>query len=197
VLCYDSPRKIGIVLILREENKSLIWDIESVRITYQLDDDVNTPGSPSKSVKRDLVVSSNPDHPFWEGIPPHTGTDSDRARAINRHRFASGVAHTPTKGNKASKMTIIVHHLDKSRSHRILWLLEELNVPYEIKQYKRLESLLAPPELKKIHPLGKAPVIENTETKEVLAESGAIVEVSPALSVAEISTLLIGLEGAR
>jgi glutathione S-transferase len=94
-------------------------------------------------------------------------------------------------------MTIIVHHLDKSRSHRILWLLEELNVPYEIKQYKRLESLLAPPELKKIHPLGKAPVIENTETKEVLAESGAIVEVPRALFGAESSILLIGLEAAR
>lgn len=94
-------------------------------------------------------------------------------------------------------MTIIVHHLDKSRSHRILWLLEELDVPYEIKQYKRLESLLAPPELKEIHPLGKAPVVENTETKEVLAESGAIVEVLCALFGAESSILLIGLEAAR
>lgn len=75
-------------------------------------------------------------------------------------------------------MTIIVHHLDRSRSHRILWLLEELNVPYEIREYKRnKETMIAPPELKKIHPLGKAPVIENTETNEILAESGAIVEV--------------------
>jgi len=75
-------------------------------------------------------------------------------------------------------MTIIVHHLDRSRSHRILWLLEELQVPYEIKEYKRdRETMLAPPELKKVHPLGKSPVIENTETKEILAESGAIVEV--------------------
>jgi Glutathione S-transferase, N-terminal domain len=77
-------------------------------------------------------------------------------------------------------MTIIVHHLDRSRSHRILWLLEELQVPYEIKEYKRdRETMLAPPELKKVHPLGKSPVIENTETKEILAESGAIVEVFP------------------
>ena len=76
-------------------------------------------------------------------------------------------------------MTIVVHHLDKSRSHRILWLLEELGVPYELKEYKRdRETMLAPPELKKVHPLGKSPVIENTETKEVIAESGAIVEVS-------------------
>lgn len=75
-------------------------------------------------------------------------------------------------------MTIIVHHLDKSRSHRILWLLEELSVPYEIKEYKRnTETMLAPPELKQIHPLGKSPVIENTETGDVIAESGAIVEV--------------------
>ena len=77
-------------------------------------------------------------------------------------------------------MTIIVHHLDRSRSHRILWLLEELGVPYEIKEYKRnKETMLAPPDLKKIHALGKAPVIENTGTGEILAESGAIVEVSP------------------
>jgi glutathione S-transferase len=53
-----------------------------------------------------------------------------------------------------------------------------LDVPYEIKEYKRdKETLLAPPELKKVHPLGKSPVIENTETREVIAESGAIVEV--------------------
>jgi glutathione S-transferase len=75
-------------------------------------------------------------------------------------------------------MVIIVHHLDKSRSHRILWLLEELNVPYEIKEYKRnKDTMLAPPELKKIHPLGKSPVLENTETKDIIAESGAITEV--------------------
>ena len=75
-------------------------------------------------------------------------------------------------------MTIIVHHLNKSRSHRIIWLLEELSVPYEIKEYFRnKETMLAPPELKQIHPLGKSPVIENTETKEIIAESGAIVEV--------------------
>ena len=77
-------------------------------------------------------------------------------------------------------MTIIVHHLNKSRSHRIIWLLEELSVPYEIKKYYRnKETMLAPPELKQVHPLGKSPVIENTETKEIIAESGAIVEVPP------------------
>jgi glutathione S-transferase len=70
---------------------------------------------------------------------------------------------------------IIVHHLEFSRSHRILWLLEELKVPYEIKLYKRdPKSRLAPPELKQIHPLGKSPVIE--DNGEIIAESGAIIE---------------------
>jgi hypothetical protein len=73
---------------------------------------------------------------------------------------------------------LIVHHLNQSRSHRILWLLEELSIPYDLKLYYRdKETMLAPPELKAIHPLGKSPVLENTETKEVIAESGAIVEV--------------------
>ncbi len=70
---------------------------------------------------------------------------------------------------------IIVHHLDDSRSQRILWLLEELGLPYEIKQHKRdPQTRLAPPELKKVHPLGKSPVIE--DDGGVLAESGAIVD---------------------
>ena len=70
---------------------------------------------------------------------------------------------------------IIVHHLDDSRSQRILWLLEELGVPYEIKQHMRdPQTLLAPPALKQIHPLGKSPVIE--DNGHVIAESGAIVE---------------------
>ena len=70
---------------------------------------------------------------------------------------------------------IRVHHLNNSRSHRVLWLLEELNVPYEVIGYQRdPATMLAPPELKKIHPLGKSPVIEDGE--RVLAESGAILE---------------------
>ncbi len=69
---------------------------------------------------------------------------------------------------------ITVHHLDNSRSQRILWLLEELGVPYEIKFYKRQKNLLAPPELKKIHPLGKAPVIQ--DEGRVIAETGAIID---------------------
>lgn len=70
---------------------------------------------------------------------------------------------------------IIVHHLDDSRSQRILWLLEELGLPYEIRQHKRdPETRLAPPELKRIHPLGKSPVIE--DDGRVIAESGAIID---------------------
>jgi glutathione S-transferase len=70
---------------------------------------------------------------------------------------------------------ITVHHLENSRSQRILWLLEELGVDYEIKRYGRdKETSLAPPELRDVHPLGKAPVIDDDGL--VVAESGAIVE---------------------
>lgn len=70
---------------------------------------------------------------------------------------------------------ITVHHLETSRSQRVLWLLEELGVPYEVKLYKRHPvTRLAPPELKQIHPLGKSPVI--TDGDVVVAESGAILE---------------------
>jgi glutathione S-transferase len=72
---------------------------------------------------------------------------------------------------------IIVHHLNDSRSQRILWLLEELNVPYEIKRYQRdAQTRLAPPELKAVHPLGKSPVITDTDNGRVIAESGAIID---------------------
>ena len=70
---------------------------------------------------------------------------------------------------------LTVHHLNDSRSQRVLWLLEELELPYEIKHYARdATTRLAPPELKAVHPLGKSPVI--TEGKVTVAESGAIVE---------------------
>ncbi len=68
-----------------------------------------------------------------------------------------------------------VHHLNNSRSQRILWLLEELGVPYEIVKYQRMSPVpFAPPELKAVHPLGKSPVLE--DGKRVIAESGAEVE---------------------
>ncbi|MYZ43422.1 glutathione S-transferase family protein [Schauerella aestuarii] len=70
---------------------------------------------------------------------------------------------------------LVVHHLNNSRSQRILWLLEELNVPYDIKLYQRNpETQLAPPELKKISPLGKSPVVQDGD--QILIESGAIIE---------------------
>lgn len=70
---------------------------------------------------------------------------------------------------------IVVHHLENSRSQRILWLLEELGLPYEVKRYERdRATMLAPPELRKVHPLGKSPVI--TDEAGAHAESGAIVE---------------------
>ncbi len=70
---------------------------------------------------------------------------------------------------------VIVHHLNNSRSQRLLWLLEELGVLYDIKRYQRdPKTMLAPPELRKVHPLGKSPVI--TDGDVTLAESGAIME---------------------
>ena len=70
---------------------------------------------------------------------------------------------------------IVVHHLNNSRSQRILWLLEELGLEYDIKHYQRdPKTMLAPPELRQIHPLGKSPVIIDGDL--MLAESGAIIE---------------------
>jgi len=70
---------------------------------------------------------------------------------------------------------ITVHHLENSRSQRVLWLLEELGLPYEVKRYERdRQTMLAPPELLQVHPLGKSPVI--TDGATTVAETGAIVE---------------------
>jgi glutathione S-transferase len=70
---------------------------------------------------------------------------------------------------------VVVHHLNNSRSQRVLWLLEELGVPYEVKRYERdAKSMLAPPALLAIHPLGKSPVIVDGDV--TVAESGAIIE---------------------
>lgn len=69
---------------------------------------------------------------------------------------------------------ITVHHLDHSRSQRVLWLLEELGLPYDLRFYKRNRNMLAPPELRQVHPLGKSPVI--TDGENTIAESGAILE---------------------
>jgi glutathione S-transferase len=70
---------------------------------------------------------------------------------------------------------ITLHHLNNSRSQRVLWLLEELGLPYEVKRYQRdAKTMLAPPELRAVHPLGKSPVI--TDDGVTVAESGAIIE---------------------
>lgn len=79
-----------------------------------------------------------------------------------------------------SKKSLTQRRLEQSRSQRILWLLEELNIPYELKTFKRGPDMLAPQELKDVHPLGKSPVIgiENANTTKplILAESGFITE---------------------
>jgi glutathione S-transferase len=70
---------------------------------------------------------------------------------------------------------ITVHHLENSRSQRVLWLLEELELGYEVRRYERSpKTMLAPPELRRVHPLGKSPLIEHEG--RVIAETGAIVE---------------------
>lgn len=74
---------------------------------------------------------------------------------------------------------IVVHHLNNSRSQRVLWLLEELGLPYEIKPYQRdAKTMLAPPELRAVHPLGKSPVITDDAdgSTVTVAETGAIVD---------------------
>ena len=73
------------------------------------------------------------------------------------------------------RFMLTVHHLNNSRSQRVLWLLEELGLPYEIKYYQRdAKTQLAPPELTKVHPLGKSPVV--TDDGVTVAETGAILE---------------------
>lgn len=69
---------------------------------------------------------------------------------------------------------LTLHHLEQSRSFRILWALEELQQNYEIKYYKRLPTFAAPPELKQIHPLGKAPILQDDQ--RAIAESAVILE---------------------
>ena len=77
--------------------------------------------------------------------------------------------------NKLKAVMLQIHHLNESRSRRITWLLEELGQPYEVLSYQRdPKTRLAPPELKRIHPLGKAPVL--TDNGSVFIESGAIIE---------------------
>src|SRR5712671_2263390 len=109
------------------------------------------------------------------------------------HQFAGGRqgggrrAHAEVglgRGQRAvqglgAQSVIVVHHLNNSRSQRVLWLLEELGLEYEIKPYQRdRKTMLAPPELRAVHPLGKSPVITDRrgDGEVTLAESGAILE---------------------
>lgn len=93
-------------------------------------------------------------------------------------------------------MSLTVHHLETSRSQRILWLLEELGVPYALRVYRRdPKTRLAPPELKAVHPLGKSPVI--TDGAVVVAESGAIIEYLAETHGAQAPAELAHLEPAR
>lgn len=69
---------------------------------------------------------------------------------------------------------LTVHHLNQSRSQRVLWALEELQLPYQVVSYQRGKDMLAPAALKSVHPLGKSPVVE--DNGHILAESGAILE---------------------
>ena len=91
---------------------------------------------------------------------------------------------------------LVVHHLETSRSQRILWLLEELGLPYELRLYQRdPRTRLAPAALKAVHPLGKSPVI--TEGDSVVAESGAIIEYLVQTHGAQAPAELAHLEPAR
>jgi glutathione S-transferase len=104
---------------------------------------------------------------FSQHTSPHT---------VHASNMASEV--TPA-APAAPKAKLTLHWLNKSRSHRVLWLLEELNVEYELKTYQRQPDMRAPPELRKVHPLGKSPVLEvqgdGLEPIKI-AESAAIIE---------------------
>jgi len=90
-------------------------------------------------------------------------------RTAGTTSFSAKVATSPR-----DQPMLTVHHLNNSRSQRVLWLLEELGVPYEIVRYQRQPDMRAPAELRAIHPLGKSPVI--TDKGNTIAESGAITE---------------------
>lgn len=78
-------------------------------------------------------------------------------------------------------MVMIVHHLENSRSQRVLWMLEELGLPYEVRRYERdPRTMLAPPALKQVHPLGKSPVVEHDG--RIVAETATILEYLVAFS---------------
>jgi len=115
-----------------------------------------------------------------EGLIEHASTRTHIIPPLDRGSIALHVAAERRYGCESGHRTreddvIIVHHLNNSRSQRILWLLEELGVPYDLVKYERMAPIpLAPPELKQAHPLGKSPVMNDGD--RTIAESGALVE---------------------
>jgi glutathione S-transferase len=99
----------------------------------------------------------------------------DISLVIAVRQSVSSAKSPPTEKIREETSMLTLHHLNDSRSQRILWLLEELGVPYEMKRYQRdARTRLAPPELEAVHPLGKSPVITDGDIR--IAESGAIVD---------------------
>src|SRR5262245_36461116 len=113
----------------------------------------------------------------------HPGNNFPSLTPIFAHWASAGrslIGRRPDTGTarknlcRGKRPMLTVHHLNNSRSQRVLWLLEELGVPYEIVRYQRQPDMRAPKELRAIHPLGKSPVI--TDNGNTIAESGAIAE---------------------
>ena len=104
----------------------------------------------------------------------------DLGRAAVSNSSLASVRQTEAAAIVGYSMPITVHHLENSRSQRVLWLLEELGLPYEVRRYERnRKTMLAPLELRQVHPLGKSPVIEDSDSggrARVIAETGATVE---------------------
>jgi glutathione S-transferase len=101
--------------------------------------------------------------------------DRQRARAIYCAQQIDYTQPRTASSTLLETFMITLHHLENSRSQRIVWMLEELGLPYQIKRYERdPKTNLAPPELKAVHPLGKSPVI--TDDAVTMAESGAIID---------------------
>ena len=113
-----------------------------------------------------MASVSTPVEAFNNVVTPPSTAVEGVASALPAVTASSSSASAPSS-------SIVVHHLNNSRSQRILWLLEELQVPYSIKRYERVNGL-APAELVAVHPLGKSPVI--TDSGHTIAESGAIVD---------------------
>src|ERR1019366_5027433 len=111
-------------------------------------------------------------HPLG-GRPRRWGTT--RCKIRPRLKCSRATDGRPGSSVRLAKPMIVLHHLNNSRSQRILWLLEELGLEYEVKRYERdRKTMLAPPELRAVHPLGKSPIV--TDGDATIAQSRAIIE---------------------